>query len=235
LFLTFFLSGWAFFEISNNMIPKLLTEKTQLHGARIVAVSKTHPLERIQEVYATGQRIFGENRVQELLTKAEALTSDIEWHFIGSLQTNKVKNIVPIVAMIHAVDSQRLLEEVEKQAAKVQRRIPCLLQFYIAQEDTKHGFLINEVIEMLDAHPPEQFPHIAFCGVMGMATYTENTAQITAEFQELKNIFESLKAKYFAQNADFKEISMGMSGDWELALEQGSTLVRVGSMIFGNR
>jgi PLP dependent protein len=217
------------------MIPKLLLEKTQEHQARIVAVSKTHTIDRIEEVYKTGQRIFGENRVQELAAKHEALPKDIEWHFIGALQTNKVKAVVPLIAMIHSIDSLRLLEEVEKQAAKIERRVPCLLQFHIAQEETKQGFVLKEVLDMLTEQAPNQFPHIQFCGVMGMATYTTNMEQVRREFRELKTIFDICKVMLFADTPEFKEISMGMSGDWELALQEGSTLVRVGSMIFGGR
>jgi PLP dependent protein len=212
-----------------------IIEKVATHHAQLVAVSKTHSIERLAEVYAKGQRIFGENRVQELITKYDTLPKDIAWHFIGTLQTNKVRQIAPFVAMIHAVDSLRLLEEIDKQAAKCGRSIPCLLQLHIAQEETKHGFTHAEIVEMLETHPPQTFEHITFAGVMGMATYTEDQGQIKAEFGALTESFRSLKATYFAQNEQFKEISMGMSGDWELALTEGSTMVRIGSLIFGGR
>jgi len=203
--------------------------------ARLVAVSKTHPISRILELYQQGQRAFGENRPQEMLEKQAALPADIEWHMIGHLQTNKVKLIAPFVALIHSVDSLRLLQEIDHQARKYNRTIDCLLQFHIALEDTKFGLSEAEALEIIQSPEYSSLQNVRICGVMGMATFTENTDQVRAEFQQLKSIFDHLKAKCFAQAAYFKEISMGMSGDWELALEEGSTLIRIGSLIFGAR
>lgn len=202
---------------------------------KLVAVSKTHSPERILEVYAHGQRIFGENRVQEMLAKQAALPGDIEWHMIGHLQSNKVKMIAPFVAMIHAVDSFELLQEIDKQAKKVGRLIPCLLQFHIATEDTKFGLSEEEAVEMLSAPAFSTLQHVQVCGVMGMATFSDDTNLVRREFRQLKGIFDRLKSRFFAHADHFKEISMGMSGDWQIAVEEGSTLVRIGSLIFGAR
>ena len=204
-------------------------------NARLVAVSKTHPAGRILEIYHQGQRIFGENRPQEMLEKQAALPADIEWHFIGHLQTNKVKLIAPFVAMIHSVESDRLLQEIDKQALRQDRVIDCLLQFHIAQEETKFGLDEQEAIDLLQSPEFKALKNIRICGVMGMATFTEDQDQVRKEFRKLKTIFDHLKARFFAQSAHFCEISMGMSGDWQLALEEGSTLVRIGSLIFGER
>ena len=202
---------------------------------RLVAVSKFHPSEAIESAYAVGQRIFGESKVQELQEKYEALPKDIEWHFIGHLQTNKVKYIAPYVALIHAVDSYKLLAEINKQAAKVGRVIPCLLEIHIAQEDSKFGFTMDSCKEMLQQGDWKSLDHISIAGVMGMASNTEDAEQVRDEFESLHHFFEELKANYFAEDDKFKEISMGMSHDYPLAVEAGSTLVRVGSFIFGNR
>lgn len=202
---------------------------------RLVAVSKTKPVESILEAYQTGQRIFGENKVQELVDKAAVLPSDIEWHLIGHLQTNKVKYIAPFVAMIHAVDSFKLLKEIDKEAKKNQRVISCLLQFHIAEEENKFGFSLEEVKEILASDEFLQLDSIKIVGVMGMATFTENEDQVAAEFRELASIFQILKSHFFKFNPDFVEISMGMSGDYQIAIEEGSTLIRVGSSIFGGR
>jgi pyridoxal phosphate enzyme (YggS family) len=212
-----------------------IRSKCQKTGAQLIAVSKTHGHKRIMEVYAQGQRIFGENRVQELVPKYEALPKDIEWHLIGTLQTNKVKYIMPFVAMVHSVDSEKLLIEINKQAEKHHRIIPVLLQFHIAQEETKHGFVMDEAEAMLQNLPLSSMPNIRISGVMGMATFTDDKAQVRSEFRTLKQIFNQLKQQFFATDAHFKEISMGMSADWELALEEGSTLVRIGSLVFGER
>lgn len=203
---------------------------------RLVAVSKFHPIQAIEEAYAAGQRIFGESKVQEMDEKHAALPSDIEWHFIGHLQTNKVKYIVPYVSMIHAVDSYKLLVEINKQAAKCGRTIPCLLEIHIAQEDSKFGFTFQECRDMLKAGEWQSLTHVDICGVMGMATNTDNETQVYHEFETIYHFFEELKSTYFkAASSSFKEVSMGMSHDYPLAIRAGSTLVRIGSKIFGER
>lgn len=201
----------------------------------LVAVSKTKSIEDILKIYNQGQRVFGENKVQELREKYELLPKDIEWHLIGHLQTNKVKYIAPFAAMIHAVDSLRLLEEINKQAQKNNRTIDCLLQFHIAQEDTKFGLSKEEAIELLENPTFKTLEHIRLRGVMGMASFTDNETQIRQEFQSLKSVFDFLKSDYFANQPSFDTRSMGMSGDFTIAIEEGSTMVRVGSLIFGNR
>ena len=217
--------------------------KTQLAAIRsslpattaLIAVSKTHPIERIMEAYEAGQRDFGENKVQELVEKYEALPKDIRWHMIGHLQSNKVKYIAPFVHLIHGVDSFNLLKEINKQGQKNGRRISCLLQFHIAQEDTKFGLSLEEAKAFLAGPEFSLLDHVRICGVMGMATFTENTAQIRQEFQNLHAIYQNLLSSYFSSNSEFKEISMGMSDDYPIAMEEGSTLIRVGSKIFGAR
>ena len=201
----------------------------------LIAVSKTHPIERIREAYEAGQRDFGENKVQELVEKYEGLPKDIRWHMIGHLQSNKVKYIAPFVHLIHGVDSVNLLKEINKQGIKNERQIACLLQFHIAQEDTKFGLSLEEAKAFLAGPEFSLLNHVRICGVMGMATFTENTAQIRKEFQNLHAIYQQLKSSYFSSNAEFKEISMGMSDDYPIAMEEGSTLIRVGSKIFGKR
>lgn len=201
----------------------------------LIAVSKTHPIERIMEAYEAGQRDFGENKVQELVEKYEALPKDIRWHMIGHLQSNKVKYIAPFVHLIHGVDSFNLLKEINKQGQKNGRRISCLLQFHIAQEDTKFGLSLEEAKAFLAGPEFSLLDHVRICGVMGMATFTENTEQIRQEFQNLHAIYQQLKSNYFSSNSEFKEISMGMSDDYPIAMEEGSTLIRVGSKIFGKR
>ncbi len=201
----------------------------------LVAVSKTHSIERIMEAYEAGQRDFGENKVQDLVDKYEALPKDIRWHMIGHLQSNKVKYIAPFVHLIHGVDSFKLLQEINKHGQKNGRRISCLLQFHIAQEDTKFGLSLDEATAFLSSHEYQTFNHVQLCGVMGMATFTENTAQIRSEFQSLQAIFHALKSTHFIAASEFKEISMGMSDDYPIAIEEGSTLIRVGSKIFGRR
>ena len=201
----------------------------------LIAVSKTHPSERIREAYEAGQRDFGENKVQELVEKYEGLPKDIRWHMIGHLQSNKVKYIAPFVHLIHGVDSVNLLKEINKQGIKNERQIACLLQFHIAQEDTKFGLSLEEAKAFLAGPEFSLLNHVRICGVMGMATFTENTAQIRKEFQNLHAIYQQLKSSYFSSNAEFKEISMGMSDDYPIAMEEGSTLIRVGSKIFGKR
>ena len=202
---------------------------------RLVAVSKFHPIQAIEEAYAAGQRIFGESKVQEMEEKHAALPSDIEWHFIGHLQTNKVKYIAPYVSMIHAVDSYKLLAEINKQAAKHNRVIPCLLEIHIAQEDSKFGFTFQACRDMLEQGDWQSLSHVAICGVMGMATNTDSKTEVYREFESLHHFFEEIKETYFRNVTSFKEISMGMSHDYPLAVRAGSTLVRVGSKIFGER
>lgn len=204
-------------------------------GVRLVAVSKFHPNEAIEEAYRTGQRIFGESKVQEMTAKYESLPKDIEWHFIGHLQTNKVKYIVPYVALIHGIDSYKLLAEVDKQAAKAGRRVNCLLQLHIAREETKFGFSFDECRQMLAEGQWRQLQHIRLCGLMGMATNTDNVEQIKEEFRSLSNFFREVKSTWFADDDAFCELSMGMSHDYHEAIAEGSTLVRVGSKIFGER
>ncbi|TNF26157.1 MAG: YggS family pyridoxal phosphate-dependent enzyme [Bacteroidetes bacterium] len=201
----------------------------------LVAVSKTQPNDALMDAYHAGQRIFGENRVQELASKAEALPADIEWHMIGHLQTNKVKYIAPFVSLIHSVDSSKLLKEINKEAARNGRIIPVLLQFHIAEEESKFGLNWEEAEALLTSDEFRGMRNIRVVGVMGMATFTENKNQVRKEFGSLKNIFERLKANHFAEEPSFKEISMGMSGDYTIAIQEGSTMVRLGSSIFGSR
>jgi len=204
-------------------------------GVNLVAVSKYKPVEEILDAYNAGQRIFGENKAQEMSAKYPVLPKDIEWHFIGHMQTNKVKYIAPFVALIHSVDSLKLLKEINKQAVNNNRAICCLLQFHIAEEESKFGFSLAEAEEMLNGNEFSKLKNIRLCGVMGMATFTEDEAQVRKEFKQLKQHFEKIKQYYFAAEEDFKEISMGMSGDFKIAIEEGSTLVRIGTAIFGNR
>ncbi len=204
-------------------------------GVEIVAVSKFHPDTDIREAYDAGQRVFGENRVQELTEKQEKLPKDIRWHFIGSLQRNKVKYIAPFIDMIHSLDSARLLREIEKQAAANDRIIPCLLQIHIAEEETKSGFSPDECLRFLDKGEWKDCRHVQLSGVMGMATYTDDEKQVRKEFRNLKALFDRVKTAHFAEDPAFKERSMGMSGDYPLAIEEGSTMIRVGTFIFGER
>lgn len=210
-------------------------QKELPQGVRLVAVSKFHPNEAIEEAYHAGQRIFGESKVQEMTAKHESLPQDIEWHFIGHLQTNKVKYIVPYVTLIHSIDSYKLLIEVNKQAAKVNRKIDCLIQLHIALEETKFGFNMNECRELFSSGILKDLKNIRICGLMGMATNTDNTEQIRSEFHLLNNFFQEIKRKWFAEENSFKELSMGMSHDYHEAITEGSTLIRVGSKIFGER
>lgn len=202
---------------------------------KVVAVSKFHPPEEIMEAYDAGQRIFGESRVQELVQKSYELPKDIEWHFIGGLQRNKVKQIAPFISLIHSVDSERLMREIEKQAAANNRTISCLLQIHVAEEDTKSGFTPNECKQFLSDGLWKECTHVRFIGIMGMATYTDDTDKIRNEFQRLRKLFDELKTIYFGNDCDFKEISMGMTSDFPVAIEEGSTMIRVGTLIFGKR
>ncbi|NOR76060.1 MAG: YggS family pyridoxal phosphate-dependent enzyme [Draconibacterium sp.] len=202
---------------------------------KLVAVSKTKPNEYILDAYNSGHKIFGENKVQDLVKKQEELPKDIEWHFIGHPQSNKVKFIAPFIHLIHGVDSLKLLKVINKEAQKNNRVVNCLLQFHIAEESTKFGLLIDEAKTILKSEEFVALNNIAIAGVMGMATNTDNINQIKKEFSTLKNIFNSLKNEYFSNSEIFTEISMGMSHDFKIAVEQGSTLIRVGSKIFGAR
>ncbi|MFZ4724392.1 MAG: YggS family pyridoxal phosphate-dependent enzyme [Paludibacter sp.] len=202
---------------------------------KLVCVSKFNPNEAILEAYETGERIFGESKVQELCTKYEILPKDISWHFIGHLQSNKIKYIIPFVQLIHGVDSFKLLREINKQAEKQVKIVNCLLQVHIAKEETKFGFSEDELFDSLNSKEWKEFKNIQICGLMGMATFTDNKAQINSEFKYLKSLFDKIKNGYFTDNESFCELSMGMSDDYQIAIEQGSTLVRVGSLIFGAR
>ena len=219
-------------EIRENIINFL----SKIPGnVQLVAVSKTKPAEAVTEAYDAGQRVFGENKVQDLATKAEQLPHDINWHFIGHMQTNKVKYIAPFVKMIHAVDSIKLLKEINKQALKNSRIIDCLLQFHIAEEDTKFGLSLSESLEILSNSELLNMNNIRITGVMGMATYTDDLQQIRKEFKHLSEYMSILKTTYFKDKPYFKEISMGMSGDYKIAIEEGSTMIRIGTKIFGTR
>jgi len=199
---------------------------------KLVVVTKTVPVETIMEVYESGHKIFGENRAQDLIDKQSLLPDDIEWHFIGHLQTNKVKYIAPFVNMIHSVDSLKLLKEIDKEAAKHNRVILCLLQFHIATEETKFGLDMAEAVEILLSPGTHDLGNVRIAGVMGMATFTDDVALVRREFRYLRAIFTNLKENIFPDDPSFREISMGMSGDYKIAIEEGSTIVRIGSAIF---
>ena len=200
----------------------------------LIAVSKTKPVSDLQEAYDAGQRIFGENKALEMRDKYQELPKDVKWHFIGHLQTNKIKYIVPFVTLIHSIDSASLLEAVNKEAVKNNRVIDCLLQFHIAQEETKFGLDVEEAKTMIESDNFKKLNNVRIVGVMGMATFTDDENQVRNEFKTLKNIFDTLKENYFKDDS-FKEISMGMSDDYPVAIEEGATMVRVGSKIFGAR
>ena len=204
-------------------------------GVELVAVSKFHPAETIREAYDAGHRCFGESRAQELQQKYDILPHDIEWHFIGHLQTNKVKYIIPYVAMIHSVDTPRILDEIERQAARVERVVDCLLEVHVAQEDTKYGFSPQECIDFLSTLKAGAYPHVRFRGIMGMASNTDDESRVQAEFAQLKQLFDTLRTGAMAQNTHFDTLPMGMSHDYRMAVEQGSTMVRIGTTIFGER
>lgn len=219
-------------SIKSNILSILreLPEQT-----RLVAVSKFHSNESIMEAYEAGQRIFGESKVQEMTPKYETLPKDIEWHFIGHLQTNKIKYIAPYVALIHGIDSYKLLQEVNKQAEKAGRIISCLLQIHVAKEETKFGFTFNECRDMLRSGDWKSLTNIQISGLMTMATNTDSVEQIQQEFRSLHTFFREIKKSYFSGEESFKELSMGMSDDYSLAIKEGSTSIRVGSKIFGER
>jgi len=212
-------------QIKKNLPPNV----------KLVAVSKTKTTKQILELYNQGQVVFGENKVQEISEKQPLLPQDIEWHFIGHLQTNKIKYIASFIHLIHSIDSLKLLIEVNKQAVKFNRVINCLLQFHIAEEESKFGLDYEEACELLTSAAFHQLNNVKICGVMGLATFTTNQSQVKNEFQNLKSIFDQLKKNYFFDKEDFREISMGMSDDYLLAIESGSTIVRIGSALFGAR
>jgi len=204
-------------------------------SVKLVAVSKTKPESDILEAYNSGHKIFGENRVRELFQKKNNLPSDIEWHMIGHLQGNKVKQIVSFVSLIHSTDSFRLLKTIGHEASRINRVVDCLLQIHIAEEETKFGFSMDEIHEMLNSEEFGKLDFVRICGVMGMATFTDDSERIRKEFKSLAKYFSDLKRDYFAGKPEFREISMGMSGDYQIAIGEGSTIVRIGSLIFGKR
>lgn len=212
-----------------------ITNIAKERNAILVAVSKSKTVQEIKEVYDAGQRIFGENKVQELITKHEQLPKDIEWHMVGNLQTNKVKYIAPFISLIHSVDSLRLAIEINKQALKCNRIIDVLLEIHIAAETNKSGFTEEELIDHLDIKAFDALKNIRIVGLMGMATNSKSTILIKNEFSGLKSFFDEIKSTYFSNNPEFCQLSMGMSGDYKIALEVGSTMIRVGSAIFGER
>jgi pyridoxal phosphate enzyme (YggS family) len=212
-----------------------ISQTCDSHGAVLVAVSKTKPVEDIKALYELGHRDFGENYVQELTEKQPQFPEDLRWHFIGHLQSNKVKFIAPFVHMIHGVDSVKLLKEINKQGARFGRRIRCLLQLHVAREETKFGLDEGELWTLLDELKQEPLLHVELCGVMAMASFTDNQDQVRNEFRAVRKVFDEAKHRYFMDDGRFSVISMGMSGDYRMALEEGSNMVRVGSLIFGER
>jgi PLP dependent protein len=219
-------------SIAQNL--QAIKSKLPAH-VKLVAVSKFKPAADIMEAYNAGHTVFGENRVQEMVDKQQQLPADIEWHMIGHLQTNKVKYMAGFVHLIHGVDSFKLLQEIDKQAEKAGRVQNCLLQMHIAQEETKFGFSREEVLSMLAGDDFAALQNISVCGLMGMASLTEDSGQVRNEFKSLRLFFDELKAGYFSNQGNFKEMSMGMSGDYKIAIDEGSTIIRVGSSIFGGR
>lgn len=204
-------------------------------NVQLITVSKTQPLAEIGEAYANGIKVFGENKVQELVMKYEQLPKDIQWHFIGHLQSNKIKYIAPFITLIHAVDSLKLLKEIDKQAAINQRIIPCLLQCHIAKEDTKFGLSSEELLDLLNAPEFKKLAHVSIHGLMGMATNTEDSSLVNAEFASLKALFDKTKTSFFKTDDSFHQLSMGMSNDYRIAIANGSTMIRIGSRLFGER
>ena len=217
--------------MSYQSIKAKLTEK----NVTLVAVSKTQPAPAVQALYNQGQRHFGENKVQEMLGKYEALPKDIHWHLIGHLQRNKVKYIAPFVHLVHSVDSLALLQEIDKQAKKVNRRIDCLLQVHIAEEETKFGLSADELLQLLESQELKNLKNVRLRGMMGMATNTDNEVQISAEFKGLKTLFDQVREQYFKNDPSFDILSMGMSADHDQAIAQGANMVRIGSLLFGER
>lgn len=210
----------------NNELPSTV---------KLVAVSKFNPSEAIMEAYQAGQRVFGESRPQELLQKVQELPQDIQWHFIGHLQTNKLKMVLPYAALIHSVDSERLLVEINKYAVKNNLKVKCLLELFVAQEETKQGFSKEELMELMAKLQQEPLEGVEICGLMGMASFVEDEQQIRGEFAALKETFDNVREKYISTHPNFNELSMGMSGDYRIAVEMGSTMVRIGTTIFGAR
>lgn len=204
-------------------------------GVSLLAISKYQPIEALQEAYDAGQRMFGENHIQEMAAKAAALPKDIAWHFTGHVQTNKIKYMAPFVSLIHAVDSFRLLREINKHAAKHERCIDCLLQIHIAQEETKYGLSVDECRQLLANEPWRELQHIRIIGLMAMGSNTDDLEQVRNEFRKIKQLFDELKSTYFVDEPSFCQLSEGMTDDYPIAIEEGSTIVRIGSMIFGER
>jgi pyridoxal phosphate enzyme (YggS family) len=219
-------------EISLNIV-KLRAEIPS--GVQLIAVSKTKPIGLLFEAYQAGQRVFGENYVQEITEKQPKMPADTEWHFIGHLQTNKVKYIAPFIHCIHAIDSEKLLDEIEKQAKNNNRQIRCLIQVHIADEESKFGLSVEEINPFLQKIAQKKYSHVIICGLMGMASFTDNEDKVRSEFRLLKTIFDGAKSDYFSNNTNFTHVSMGMSGDWKIAVEEGSTMIRIGSALFGQR
>ena len=213
-------------ERLNNELPSTV---------KLVAVSKFNPSEAIMEAYQAGQRIFGESRPQELLQKVQELPCDIQWHFIGHLQTNKLKMVLPYASLIHSVDSERLLVEINKYAVKNNLKVKCLLELFVAQEETKQGFSKEELLQLMDKLQQEPLEGVEICGLMGMASFVDDEQQIRGEFAALKQAFDQIREKYISTHPNFNELSMGMSGDYRIAVELGSTMVRIGTTIFGAR
>ena len=210
--------------------------KAQLpEGVSLVAVSKYHPVEQLQEAYAAGQRIFGESHAQELVAKAPLMPDDVQWHFIGHLQRNKVRQIMPIVSLIHSVDSIRLLSTIDKEAARIGRSVDVLLQLHVAQEEAKSGFAVEELMQLAENGEFQPFKHVRYRGLMAMATFTTDNALIASEFARVASTYATLLEKQIFPGADFNQLSMGMSDDWHIAVEHGATLVRIGTQIFGPR
>ncbi len=212
-------------EISNKLPPE----------SKLIAVSKFQSIASIMQAYEAGQRCFGENRAQEMTAKHEALPTDIEWHFIGHLQRNKIKYIISFVSLIQSVDSAALLEEINKAAANTGRIVPCLLQIHIAREESKFGFAPDELRQFMREGSWKKLTHVQLHGLMGMATFTDNMDQVRQEFRMLKQLFDEIRSTYFSENENFRELSMGMTGDYQIALQEGSTLVRIGTALFGSR
>jgi pyridoxal phosphate enzyme (YggS family) len=224
------------FKRMTSIAENIVILKNQLpSNVKLIAVSKTKPVSDIMQAYNSGQRLFGENRVQELLNKKDLLPKDIDWHLIGHLQSNKVKFIVPFISMIQSVDTYKLLITINAESLKIGRIVDCLLQIHIASEKTKFGFSMNELHENMKSGNVLNLKNVRICGVMGMATFTSDNEQVKAEFRYLLNCFHSIKEKYFGSDNSFKEVSMGMSGDYKIAIQESSTMVRIGSLIFGER
>lgn len=216
-----------------EQIKRLRSELPE--GINLLAISKYQPIESLQEAYDAGQRMFGENHIQEMAAKAAALPKDIAWHFTGHVQTNKIKYMASFVSLIHAVDSFRLLREINKHAAKHNRVIDCLLQIHIAQEDTKYGLTVQECRELLVHEPWRELENVRIVGLMAMGSNTDDMEQVRGEFRQMKQLFDELKETYFADEPSFCQLSEGMTDDYPIAIEEGSTIVRIGSMIFGDR